>query len=185
MLLVDSRGCIVIRLTVGEDMTTDYGYRYAQSAVNNAPRDNTMFLWSAIPCTCTGGSPWQSLNKRLPGGMERIQEHWALSWKLWKKRICFVDWLSQTGRKWRICIVWPKGCDYWRWKTVRSFLHKYKLQEVCVDGCAIGLKARSGELTKKPRRVCTNDENILIALRPLQWSNTSNPATDHHHAECK
>ena len=46
---VDSKGCTVIRLTVREDMTTDYGYRYAQSAVNNAPRNNTIFLWSAIP----------------------------------------------------------------------------------------------------------------------------------------
>ena len=77
---VDSRGCTVTRLTMREDMTIDYKYGYARSAVNNAPRDNTMFLWSASPCT--GGSPWQSLNKRLPGGMERIQEHWALCRKL-------------------------------------------------------------------------------------------------------
>ena len=73
---VDSKGCIVTRLTMREDITTDYGYRYAQSAFNNAPRANTICLWSAIPCT--GGSPWQNLNKRLPRGMERIQEHWAL-----------------------------------------------------------------------------------------------------------
>ena len=52
---VDSKGCTVTRLTMREDMTTDYGYRYAQSAVNNAPRNNTIFLWCAIPCT--GGSP--------------------------------------------------------------------------------------------------------------------------------
>ena len=45
--------------------------------------------------------------------------------------------------------------------------------------------ARSGELITKPWRVGTNDENISIALRPLQCSNTGNPATEHHHAECK
>ena len=49
----------------------------------------------------------------------------------------------------------------------------------------MGLSARSGELVKKPWRVCTNDEHILIPLRPLQCSNTSDPVTDHKHAECK
>ena len=39
---VDSKGCTVTCLTMREDMTIDYGYRYAQSAVNNAPRDNTI-----------------------------------------------------------------------------------------------------------------------------------------------
>ena len=107
---VDSRGCTVIRLTMRQDMTIDYGYRYAQSAANNAPRDNTIFVWFAIPCT--GGSPWQNVNKRLPGGMERIQENWALLQKLWRKLVSVVDWLSQTGSKRRICIEWPKGCDY-------------------------------------------------------------------------
>ena len=107
---VDSIGCTVTRLTMREDMITDYGYKYAQSAVNNAPRDNTVFLWSAIPCK--GGSPWHNLNKKLPGGMERIQALWALFRKRWKKRICFVDWLNQTGRNLIICIEWPKGCAY-------------------------------------------------------------------------
>ena len=68
---------------------------------------------------------------------------------------------------------------------LRECLHKYQLQEDCFDVCAIGLRARSGELMEKPRRVCTNDQDILIALRPLQCSNTGDPATDHQHAECK
>ena len=33
-----------------EDRAIDYGYKYAQYAINNAPRDNTVFWWSAIPC---------------------------------------------------------------------------------------------------------------------------------------
>ena len=32
------------RLTMGEDLTTDYGYQNVQSAVNNAPRGATVFL---------------------------------------------------------------------------------------------------------------------------------------------
>ena len=41
---VDSKGCTVTRLTMREDMTTDYGYRYAQSAVNNAPNQKTFYF---------------------------------------------------------------------------------------------------------------------------------------------
>ena len=65
------------------------------------------------------------------------------------------------------------------------FLTKWNLQEVCFDGCAIGLRARSGELLKKPWRVCTNDQNILTTLRGLTCSNTGNPLSDHVHAECR
>ena len=80
---------------------------------------------------------------------------------------------------------WLKNCAYWNWKEVRSLLAKWDLQEVCFDGCAIGLKARSGEFLKKPWRVCTNDQNILSALRGLTCSNTGNVLTDHVHAECR
>ena len=41
---VDSRGCTVTRLRMREGMTTDYGYKCARSAVNNASKDNTVFL---------------------------------------------------------------------------------------------------------------------------------------------
>ena len=65
------------------------------------------------------------------------------------------------------------------------FLAKWDLQEVGFDGCAIGLKTHSRELLKKPWRVCTNDQNILSALRGLTCSNTGNVLTDHVHAECR
>ena len=144
---VDSRGCTVTRLTMREDMTSDVGCKCVQSAVNTAPKGATVLLWSAIPCT--GGSPWHNFNKRLLGGMERIQEHWALFRTLWNTFVNFDHWLSQTGRRWINCTVWQKGCGYWRWKTVRVFA-QVQLAGVCVDGCAIGLRARSGELMKKP-----------------------------------
>ena len=46
---VDSRGCTVTRLTMREDMTTYYGYRYAQSAVNNAPETTPYFCGLPSP----------------------------------------------------------------------------------------------------------------------------------------
>ena len=100
----------------------------------------------------------------FPGGKDIIQGHLEI-FSLWKKLVLFVDRISSTKRKWRICVELAKNCAYWNWKEVRSFLAKWDLQEVCFDGCAIGLRARSGELLKKPWRVCTNDPNIIVALR--------------------
>ena len=59
----ETKACSVVRLTEREDMTTDYGIRFAQSAVNNSSKDNMVLVWSAIPCT--GGSPLQNINKRF------------------------------------------------------------------------------------------------------------------------
>ena len=56
----ESKTCSVVRLTEREDMTTDDGYRFAQSAVNSSNKRNMVLIWSAIPCT--GGSPWQNIN---------------------------------------------------------------------------------------------------------------------------
>ena len=67
----EPKTCSAVRLTEREDMTTDYGFRFAQSAVNNSSKDNMVLIWSAI--SCTGGSPWQNINKLLPGGEERVQ----------------------------------------------------------------------------------------------------------------
>ena len=64
-------------------------------------------------------------------------------------------------------------------------LARWDLQEVCFDGCAIGLRVRSGECLKKPWRVCTNDQSIVVALRGLICRKIGNVLTDHIHAECR
>ena len=57
----DSKTCSVVMIIEREDMTTDDGYRFAQSAVNRSNKSNMVFISSAI--SCTGGSPWQNINK--------------------------------------------------------------------------------------------------------------------------
>ena len=142
----ESKTCSVVRLTEREDMTTDSGFRYAQSAVNNSGKDNMVFILSDIPCT--GGSPWQNISKLFPGGEERIQGHLKMFRALWKKLVIFVDWLNSIKKKWRNCVEWPKHCAHWNRKEVRDFLSKWNLQGICFDGCAVGLRARSGDVLK-------------------------------------
>ena len=51
-------------------------------AVEGAAADEYIHLWGALPCT--GGSPWQNLNKRYPSARAKIQMHLATFQKLIK-----------------------------------------------------------------------------------------------------
>ena len=73
-------------------MITNDGYRFAQSAVNSSHKINMVLIWSAIPCT--GGSPWQNINKLVPGGEQRIQGHLGIFRAFLKKLVMFVEWLN-------------------------------------------------------------------------------------------
>jgi hypothetical protein len=46
-----SKGCVVVRLTVDDDVTTPEGLNTAKKAVNGKRR----LLWASMPCT--GGAP--------------------------------------------------------------------------------------------------------------------------------
>ena len=116
----DSKTCSVVRLAEREDMTTDDGYRFAQSAVNSSNNSNMVFVRLAIPCT--GGSPWHNSNTLFLGGEEQIQGHLNISKAVWKTLVMFVEWLHSICRRWRICMEWLKNCAYWNWKEVRLFL---------------------------------------------------------------
>jgi hypothetical protein len=69
-------GCKVIRLTIEDDVPTDEGINKALIAV-----DNKCMLWASMPCT--GGSPWQNINKLKPNGAILYQKHRRVFKKLW------------------------------------------------------------------------------------------------------
>ena len=78
---LESRRCGITRLIEAEDMTTESGFRYAQSAMESCSKDTFICIWSAIPVT--GGSPWQNMNRLMPGGQDKSQTHFDLCLKLW------------------------------------------------------------------------------------------------------
>ena len=112
------------------------------------------------------------MNRLMPGGEETWQQHFDPFMRRCTTFVSFIDWISKGPRPWRLCIEWPKGCDYWRWDIVSEVLNIYFLEEVRFDGCVFGLKSRAGGLMKKPWRVCTNDTNILNNFKPFVCSNT-------------
>ena len=62
-------GCIVTRFPLENDVTTNQGLYKAIEAV----RSENCLLRASI--TCTGGSPWQNINVKKPGGPEQIKQH--------------------------------------------------------------------------------------------------------------
>ena len=64
-------GCVVTRLTKQDDVTTPKGFNLAKRAV----KSENCLLWASMPCT--GGSPFQNLNRHKPGGDARLAKHRA------------------------------------------------------------------------------------------------------------
>ena len=129
-------GCHVTRITEDDDVTTNKGLYKAIQAV----RQENCLLWVSIPCT--GGSLWQNINVKKPGGAQRVKEHKRLFKKIWTAFTIVGRECQSHGGK--IAIEWPQGCEYWRMKTVGKFLYDLQLRKVRVDGCALGLTNEKG-----------------------------------------
>ena len=153
-------------------MITESGVQFAKSVVKQAPADSMIIIWASMPCT--GGSPWQNINRHLPGGMDRLRKHWDLWEQLWTKFEQFVDWLDKNRPRWRVTIEWPQNCDYWRRPKVLQFCARWRLQETLIDGCSLGVKTQEGLCLKKPWRLCSNDPHMDLVFRKVShWTNSS------------
>ena len=77
-----SDGCTVVRLTEKIDVTSQGGRQLVDVTIRNSLKDKTPFgIWASIPCT--GGSPWQNINRCKPGGEERLARHRATFRRIW------------------------------------------------------------------------------------------------------
>ena len=72
--------CLVVRLTAERDMASQAGIAYAMNVINNMGEGVYVFLWASMPCT--GGSPWQRMNKKRASARARIAEHLGLHHQL-------------------------------------------------------------------------------------------------------
>lgn len=79
---------------------------------------------------------------------------------------------------------WPTDCADRGRQTFLKLIADVLLQEVCMDGCALGVQTRAGFLLKKPWRLCTNVSNILPEFRKYKCPN-SGSLTDHIHGQCR
>ena len=145
-------GCTVTRFTLEDDVTTNQGSYKAIEAV----RSENGLLWASI--SCTGGSPWQNINAKKPGGPDKIKEHKRLFNEIWTSFKIVANECRKHGG--RIAIEWPKGCEYWLTKHVKQYIHDLKLNKIHINGCALGLAADEGVPILKPCTIATDGSYV-------------------------
>ena len=64
----------------------------------------------------------------------------------------------------KIAFEWPQFNDLWKNKQVKSWLASAKLQEVCFNGCMVGVVSKRGKPISKPWKVVTNCDEIVEAF---------------------
>ena len=96
-----------IRLTIEDDLTTEAGIRRAEKMIREACKvhdPRKILLWVSIPCT--GGCPWQRINKiKSPSTRTKIERCIAIMKSLWASMTRVASHLLDQGGG--IAIEWP------------------------------------------------------------------------------
>ena len=153
-------GCIVIRLTLEHDLTTDEGMEYAMKAIRDTPRGVYLHLWGSIPCTA--GSPWQHINKHHPNADQKMKEHLKVFRKLIANFRKAAKEVMERGGD--VSFEWPTQCSLWGDSEVIEMLEELSLNQVHLHGCAAGLRDDTGVPVKKPWTVATTSKTLLDRL---------------------
>ena len=160
-----SEGCLIIRVTIDDDFGTDDGVNKILLALEQY-MCYPILVWVSIPCT--GGTQWTYYNWAYGGSKTRalIASHVRLFHKLFESLERILPSISDVGGK--VAIEWPKSCKYWKFPRVKALCLSAKLQTVCFDGCAFGVKSvapsTKGLPIKKPWRVDTDMPELLETL---------------------
>ena len=146
-----SDGCLVIRLTIDDDMTTVSGLQKALEGVTSAGRGEYVHLWGSLPCT--GGSPWQRINAKYPGARRKIDDRLKTFARLIKAfRIVARAVIKRGGD---VSYEWPTGCSLWSSRAVQDMIAELGMHKAHMHGCAVGLVSKGGLPIKKPWTIAT------------------------------
>ena len=113
--------CLVVRLTKTHDMTSQSGLDFALKCLTDVDPSVYCFMWASMPCT--GGSRWQQLNAKRPGGQAKIDDHLQLHHALFNSWEQFADAVKARGGD--LALEWPRDCEYWRLEHVTEALDNY------------------------------------------------------------
>ena len=92
-----STGCLVVRITADDDLTSQHGIEKALKVVEQY-WDLPLLIWVSIPCT--GGSSWQNLNRKSGKcNIANINAHIALYRALMRSVSEVVSKAKNTGQE--------------------------------------------------------------------------------------
>lgn len=149
-------GCSVMQCSLRDGVIINNGLERAPDGVLKPG----CLLWASMPCT--GGSPWQHINRHTLGGLDKLDariKDWRKIWTSFKTvaREC----IKHSGH---IAVGWPSGCDYWRYHIVRNFFDELQFEKINFDGCALRLRSDRNDPIRKPWGVATNSGHVFRAF---------------------
>ena len=118
-----------------------------------------------ISLPCTGGCPWNNVNKDLPGGKERIQQHQKKFASLPRNVDKFLESIAIVEPT--VSFEIPSFCEYWKWKSVKNSKRKYHLNDYKLHGCQVGVTDEHGTPIKKGWTI-SSDVEAFAALEQLR-----------------
>ena len=136
-------------ITEDDDLLSKYG----SAKWRRCLRSNKDCVFFAGPCT--GGSPWNRLNKRVSWlTAHLINAKARLYWKLWEE---FSNCLLKVIKLDAMALLeLPKGCDYWHDERMKCMIEGTDSHVHDFDGCMYGLKTQFDDRhipIKKPWRI--------------------------------
>ena len=98
--------CELFRVTENEDLIKSSTVEFIKSLLHKP----YTLLWVSLPCT--GGSPWQNINKKKPGGFMKWKRNVRRFRQLWRSMENIFDYVINMRLKIIICLEWPRNCAY-------------------------------------------------------------------------
>ena len=139
----------VVTSTEDDNLLSNYGRAKWRRCIRG-PSDCVFF---AGPCT--GGSPWNRLNKNVSEiTAHNIRMKALLYWELWNE---FTVCLQRVHILHAMALLeLPRGCDYWNDERMKSMIDGTQPTVHNFDGCMYGLTSKFKDVgmpIKKPWRI--------------------------------
>ena len=167
------RGRRVIRYTAADDLSNPSTIK---RALNDIRSRSGTHLHCSIPCTPS--TAWQRIN--LSNAKPETQE------RILADRRTSLEYIKTFGRlgnatiarRGSVSFEWPRHCEGWKEEVVKTMLGELKLEAVEVDGCAVGVRSKTGEPILKPWRIAVSSPLMRQALDGLRCQG------GHRHTPC-
>ena len=139
----------IVTITEDDNLMSNFGRAKWRRCIRSA--SDCVFF--AGPCT--GGSPWNRLNKSVSEvTAHNIRMKAQLYWELWEE---FSLCLQRVHEMCAMALLeLPRGCDYWNDERMKFMVNGTNSAVHEFDGCMYGLKSQfkdAGTAIKKPWRI--------------------------------